>query len=350
MAGLAVGGLALSGAAVVVALSGAGDEPRTVAAIVHALVIAAPIAAGLYALHAQPASAGRFGRLMVLSGFLWSPTMLAESANSVLYSVGRVSAWLAELLLVYVVLAYPSGRLVARADRLLVRAAALIVGVLFLPTALFVAQYPVPTPWASCGSDCPSNAFQVTGSEPGFFDAFMGPLQQATTALIYAGVAVALAVRLSRGSRLTREALLPVLGTAILRMAFAAAFIVARRRSPDSQLTEALGLVALACIPAFSAAFVIGLLRAKLIAGRALMRLGARYGSQPRWPGRARCDRRRGGRSLPRGGLLELGGFRRVDRRGRRAREPPVAGSRPRRSPRSGAEAGAWRSSCTTRR
>ena len=157
----------------------------------------------------------------------------------------------------------------------------MIVGVLFLPTALFVAQYPVPTPWATCGSDCPSNAFQVTGSEPGFFDAFIGPLQQATTALIYAGVALALALRLARGSRLTREALLPVLGTAILRMAFAAAFIVARRRSPDSQLTEALGLVALACIPAFSAAFVIGLLRAKLIAGRALMRLGARYGSEP---------------------------------------------------------------------
>ena len=350
MAGLAVGGLALSGAAVVVALSGAGDEPRTVAAIVHALVIAAPIAAGLYALHAQPASAGRFGRLMVLSGFLWSPTMLAESANSLLYSMGRVSAWLAEVLLVYVVLAYPSGRLVARADRLLVRAAALIVGVLFLPTALFVAQYPVPTPWASCGSDCPSNAFQVTGSEPGFFDAFIGPLQQATTALIYAGVAVALAVRLSRGSRLTREALLPVLGTAILRMAFAAAFIVARRRSPDSQLTEALGLVALALHPG-----LLGRLRDRAPTRQADRRAGpdearGSLREPAAWPGRARCNRRRGGRSLPRGGLLELGGFRRVDRRRRRAREPPVVGSRPRRSPRSGAEAGGWRSSCTTGR
>ena len=101
--------------------------------------------------------------------------MLAESADSGLYSIGRVSVWLAEVLLVYVVLAFPSGRLVSRADRLLVRAAMLVVGVLFLPTALLVEQYPTPTPWSSCGSDCPTNAFMVVGSEPGFVDAIVTP-------------------------------------------------------------------------------------------------------------------------------------------------------------------------------
>src|SRR5215213_9243666 len=138
MAGLAVAGLALSAVAVAVALGAPGPGPHWLAALTHALVIAAPIGAGLYAIYAQPASAGRFGRLLVISGFLWAPTLLAESADSVLYSVGRVSAWLAEGLLVYVVLAYPSGRLSARADKLLVRVTAVTVGVLFVPSALFV--------------------------------------------------------------------------------------------------------------------------------------------------------------------------------------------------------------------
>jgi PAS domain S-box-containing protein len=281
LAGLAAAGAALSAAAVAVALSGAGPEPRWPSAIVHALVIAAPIGAGLYALYAQPASAGRFGRLLVLSGFLWSPTLLAESADSLLYSVGRVSAWLAEVLLVYVVLSYPSGRLTASADKLLFRAAALTVGVLFLPSVLLVEQYPLPNPWSSCGSDCPPNAFLALGSEPGFVDALVIPLEKAASALVYAAVAVALALRLVRGSRLTRVGLLPVVAVATLRMAVAAAFIVARARRPDSQLTEVLGTAALLCMPAFSVAFVIGLLRARMAAARALVRLGARYGSRP---------------------------------------------------------------------
>ena len=281
MAAVAAAGLALSAAAVAVTLSGAGPEPRWPAAIVHALVIAAPIAAGLYALYSQPASAGQFGRLLVLSGFLWAPTLLAESADSVLYSMGRVSAWVAEVVLVYVVLAYPSGRLRTRADTLLVRAAAVTVGVFFLPSALLVEQYAVPVPYSSCGTDCPPNAFLVLGSEPGFVDAVVIPLERAASGLVFAAVALALALRLARGSRLTRVGLLPVLAVAALRFALAAAFVVARARRPDSQLTEIISTAALLCIPAFSAAFVLGLLRARMAAGRALVRLGARYGSRP---------------------------------------------------------------------
>ena len=175
VAPFAVAGLLLSAAAVWVALSGSGPEPRGLAATAHALVIAVPLGVGLYALRTLSAPADRFGRLLVLAGLLSSPTMLAESADSGLYSIGRVSVWLAEVLLVYVVLAFPSGRLVSRADRLLVRAAMLVVGVLFLPTALLVEQYPTPTPWSSCGSDCPTNAFMVVGSEPGFVDAIVTP-------------------------------------------------------------------------------------------------------------------------------------------------------------------------------
>jgi signal transduction histidine kinase len=281
IAGLAFVGLALSVAAVWVALDSAGPEPRALAATVHALVIAAPIAAGLYALRTQPAPAARFGWVLVAAGLLWSPTLLAESADSVLYSVGRVAAWLAEATLVYVVLAYPAGRLVNRVDRLLAGAAFVVVSTLFLPTALLADQYPVPSPWSSCGTECPPNAFMAVSSEPGFVDVFLAPLAAVGSFCVFAGVALVLARRLARASRLARVGLLPVLSLAVLRMAAAASFVLLRDTAPGSPLTDLLGLVALLCMPAFAVAFVAGLLRSRRAAGRALARLGAGFGSRP---------------------------------------------------------------------
>ena len=163
----------------------------------------------------------------------------------------------------------------------MVRVAALTVAVLFLPTVLFVDRFPpVPNPWSSCGTDCPPNALNIT-SEPGYIDRFVTPLQQTTTTLVFAAVALALVLRLARGTRLTRVGLLPVVTVAIVRMVTAAAFVVARRRSPDSDLTDLFGVIALLCIPAFAVASVVGLFRARLAAGRALFRLGAQYKRRP---------------------------------------------------------------------
>src|SRR5215208_1675786 len=157
LAALGAAGVALAAAAAWIGATGAGTERPEFAAAAHALVIAAPIAAGLYAVYRHPT--GRFGWLLVLAGFLWSPTMLAESSDSVVYSIGRVWVWFAELLVIYLVLAFPSGRLVSRTDRLLFRAGVLIVA-LYLVSSLLV-EYPEPTPWASCGTDCPGNAFML---------------------------------------------------------------------------------------------------------------------------------------------------------------------------------------------
>src|SRR5215218_7376519 len=58
LAALGAAGAALSAAAAWIAATGAGAEPRGFSAVVHALVIAAPIGAGLYAVHRNPG--GRF--------------------------------------------------------------------------------------------------------------------------------------------------------------------------------------------------------------------------------------------------------------------------------------------------
>ena len=209
LAGLALAGLVLSAAAVVVALTGAGPEPRTLAAAAHALVIAAPIGAGIYALRTQAPPADRFGWVLVAAGLLWSPTLLAEAADSLPYSIGRVSVWFAEALLVYVVLAYPSGRLTEPVDRFLFGAALLVVAVLFLPMALLAEGYPVPNPWSSCGTDCPPNALMAVSSEPGFVDMFLTPLALAASVSVYVGVALRLIGRLAQGSHLRASAWRP---------------------------------------------------------------------------------------------------------------------------------------------
>src|SRR5215218_2720389 len=241
LAALGAAGVALSTAAAWIAATGAGAEPRGFSAVVHALVIAAPIGAGLYAVHRNPG--GRFGWLLVLAGVLWSPTMLAESPESVLYSIGRIWVWFAELVLIYLVLAFPTGRLASRPDRLLVRAGAAVVA-LFLVSAL-LGGYPEPSPWASCGTDCPANAFMLPSSEPGFVGDLLTPALQAASALLFAGVALQLIRRLRNGSRIMRVELVPVLAAAVVRMVATVAFVIVRQADPGSELTDVLGSIAL---------------------------------------------------------------------------------------------------------
>jgi PAS domain S-box-containing protein len=274
LAALGAAGVALSAAAAWVAATGAGPAPHGFSAVVHALVIAAPIAAGLYAVYVHPGA--RFGWLLILAGVLWSPTMLAESPDSVLYSIGRVWVWFAELLLVYLVLAFPSGRFASRADRLLFRAGVVAVG-LYLVLAL-LADYPTPSPWASCGTHCPPNAFMLPSSEPGFVDAVLMPLTQALSVAVFVGVAVRLFGRLLGGSSLMRLELVPVLAAAVLRMAATAAFLVARGANPESDLTDVLGAVALLGTPAVSVGFLIGLVSSRARAARALGKLSGVLG------------------------------------------------------------------------
>src|SRR5688500_3973350 len=71
--------------------------------------VAIPIAFALYRLAREPSD--RFAALLLGSGAMWSLTVLAEADDDVLYSIGRLSDWLVEPVLVYLILSFPSGRL-----------------------------------------------------------------------------------------------------------------------------------------------------------------------------------------------------------------------------------------------
>jgi signal transduction histidine kinase len=274
----AAGGVAC-GVTVAIALSGTASSSPGLVAAGRALMVGLPIGVGLYAWYRRPRE--RFGPLLVAVGFGWWLTTLAESGDEVLYSVGRVAAWVLEVGLVYLVLAFPSGRLPGRVDRALVAAMAALLVVLWLPTALLAESYPVPSPWASCGVDCPANAFFVLDEEPGFVDSVFRPLRETLTVLVYAAVALRLGQRVRRATLLMRRTLSPVLVVAIARLGLLVVFAVARSADPDSATTDAvLWLIALA-VPALAVAFLVGLLWWRLFVAEALHMLAMRLRASP---------------------------------------------------------------------
>src|SRR4051812_21337526 len=203
---IALAAFGLSGGAAALAASSPFDARYGgVAVAAHVLVIAAPVFAGLYAITRRRAT--RFGWLLVAAGFAWAPTALAESGNSLLYTLGRIDVWVVELMLIYLVLAFPSGRLETRTARALFGAGVALFAVLYLPTVLFVDTYPVPTPWSGCTGGCPANALMLAGSEPGGIHAVIAPLRDALFLLLLLSVAGVLTHRVMRGSVLVRRTL-----------------------------------------------------------------------------------------------------------------------------------------------
>ena len=246
-----------------------GDVPLEVTARV--LMVGLPIGVGLYA-WTQPASA-RFGRIVILTGFVYFLATLSSSANEVVYSVGRIAGWAAELCITYLVLSFPTGRLTGRPDRVIMRLAVALIVLLYLPTALLADGYPTPSQWASCIEDCPGNAFQVVASEPAFVETWLRPLREVITVALFVAATARLATRMSSSSPLLRRAIVPALAVAAARLATYAVALVLRAIDPDGTLATASATLVAVFFPLITLAFLAGLLRWRLYVGASLGRL-----------------------------------------------------------------------------
>jgi hypothetical protein len=110
---VALAGLALACVSVVVAAGGSGRAPAL--AVLNGLSVVVPIGVGLYLW--PRAESKRLGRLMVALGVVYFVVSLSASRDELVYSVGRVAAFGASVLVVYVILAFPRGRLETTAAR-----------------------------------------------------------------------------------------------------------------------------------------------------------------------------------------------------------------------------------------
>ena len=265
----AFGGL-LAVTAALIALTG-GMPDSTALAERYVLIVAVPIAVGLYAW--RDGRHARFGRLLVLSGFAWFLPSLSTSSSDLLYTIGRLSGWTVEAGLIYLVLSFPSGRLTGRTDDLLFGAAVALVAVLYVPTVLIDQSLPQPSVWASCQApDCPGNAFAILG-EPAILDSAIVPLRELLTILLMVAVAARLAQRVSAATPLMRRTLAPVLAIAILRVGTFGVAIGSRRWGASDAVIDALVLLVVLGLPALSLAFLLGLVHWRLFTADALLRL-----------------------------------------------------------------------------
>jgi hypothetical protein len=160
---VALAGVALACVSVVVAAGDSGRHPAL--AILNGLSVAVPIGVGLYL--RRRADSKRLGTLMVALGVVYFVVSLSASRDEVVYSVGRVAAFGASALVVYVILAFPRGRLESAAARVIFVALAVDIAVLYLPLVPLARFFPHPFPWGGCDAGCPPNAF-FAGHQPAF--------------------------------------------------------------------------------------------------------------------------------------------------------------------------------------
>jgi signal transduction histidine kinase len=264
-----------AGSATFVALAGPSDESID-RALLEALITGVPLAVGLYA--ARSPGSARFGMLLLGAGFIWSLTALGESSASLPYSIGRVVAWLIFPVLIYLMLAYPEGRITSRLDRLLFGGVAGLIAVLYIGSALFIETFPVNTPWASCDGNCPANAFMLLDSEPAAMKDVIQPLREVLGVFLLAGVTVSLVRRVLGAAPLARRMTSPVLLMSALSTVLLATYLVVRRSAPDSSAVQPLATAWALCIPGIAAAFFAGLLQSRLMLGDVLKRLSITMG------------------------------------------------------------------------
>jgi signal transduction histidine kinase len=238
------------------------------------VVIAVPIAAGLYALRV-PENA-RFGFALVAAGLAWSMTALGEAGESLPYSIGRVAGWLVFPSLIYLLLAFPQGKVDRGAGRALFRALIAVLVLLYLGSALVIEHYPQYTPWATCRSECPPNAFLLLGSEPAAVETVLQPARETLAVVLFAGAVAAMVGRWRASTPLLRRTLTPVVWATLISVGLLGAFFLARRFAPGERAAETLGLLWGLAVAVLAAALWLGLMRRRLLVGEILGRLTAR--------------------------------------------------------------------------
>jgi signal transduction histidine kinase len=189
------------GAALLVLESDRELSPAAVSAVLALVVGWAYIGSGLIVRKQRPEN--RLGAVMVFIGFAWFVTFLADSNESLVFTLGTVLEDLYLLGFVYLVLSFPTGRLRSKLDVGLFATAIFIATVIEFGWLLFADSR------SQICSDCPNNALEITRNDA-VADALLQ--SQRTVGVILSVFTVVLLVRRwLRASPPERQAGAPVL-------------------------------------------------------------------------------------------------------------------------------------------
>lgn len=201
------------------------------------------------------------GRLLFALAAIYVVLAWQVSDNPVLFTLARLSRPAGEVLLIWIMLSFPSGRLVTPLERGLVTSAALALVFLWLPAAMLAPEIPIPGPFVQCRGDCPRNILLVA-ERPELSQAFALTFRTVGV-LVMTATAAVLYNRLRKATPLMRRALAPVLLASIARALVTAAFLTGNGSR----------LALVATFFAVPLAIALGLLRGRLYTARALQRL-----------------------------------------------------------------------------
>jgi signal transduction histidine kinase len=236
-------------------------------------------AVGLFAWYRRPDN--RVGALMVATAFAWYAVLAGNTEPPLLWTLGNLLSNLFAATAIHLLLAFPSGRLETRVDRLLVGLGYVATTIGFLPFVLFT------DPAAEFGcTECPENLLLID-ADPGFRDVWLDGLGVVGITLLLTVVA-RLVQRWRTASPPLRRAVEPVFLVGAALMVTLSALLAAGLLEPFGEgITIDLFY---ACMVAFGLVpyvFLAGLVRGRWLRGRGLGTLINRLG-QPHQAGSLR--------------------------------------------------------------
>ncbi len=208
-------------------------------------------------------------RLMFALASIYAMQVFVTTTNPALYTFGRATRPLVEAMLLWVMLAFPTGRLGSGPARIIVAIAMVVLPLVWLLGLTTSSSIPFAGRFADCGAACPQNLLLIV-EHPFVAGAAFGTMRVVGIAVEVAA-ALLLAYRLLRAKPLMRKMLAPVLFASIVRMLSITAFLISGYGGLALTLTFWL-------VPT---AIVLGQLRGQLYMAHALQQLVSGLTGQP---------------------------------------------------------------------
>jgi len=247
-------GVIFAGLDVALALTSSHEDQKVVTAILGPLIGLSFIGTGVFAWWRRPLN--RFGLLMTGVGFAWFLAGLTESNNSTVFTIGSYVEPLYLVIVIQMVLSFPTGRLETFAQRATITAGYLDVLAVRLPFFLLGGDIS-----GDLTGPRPDNVFAIVDA-PDLADVF-----DYTSTFIAVVVLVATLVLLVRKRQAAtppqRRALAPMLWTGLALVGLLGiAFLVDILGLP-SEIGDIAGLLALISFAVLPFAFLAGLVRSR---------------------------------------------------------------------------------------
>jgi signal transduction histidine kinase len=249
---LFVVGVLFAGFDLALVLASDHEEQKVFAAILLPLIGLLYIGTGAFAWYRRPLN--RFGMLMTEVGFAWFLGGLIESNNSIVFTVGNYIGPLYLVLVIHMLLAFPTGRLETPTSRLIVLAAYVTAFGLTLPAFLLGSDF-------DDIKNAPDNAFAIV-DEPG-----LAAVIEVMTSIIGFAIAAATAWVLLRKRRDAtppqRRAQAPMLWTGLTTIVFLGLIFAGNSIGLSDDVIGLVGLIGFVAFAILPFAFLAGLLRTK---------------------------------------------------------------------------------------